>query len=400
MLKIANNHDIANYLRKLIIDKYSSTRKFCTDYVKTIGGKELDYDKASLISKHLSEVLKANEELNIQDLPVLVDLLEISYEDILSAGKYHGYNAERMSNYRLVFSDDRDVWDKYLSRNDKSFLNSDEYGKTIIDYALEFERFGILKYLLEKGCIWFSSDDPTTYYKSFRAGTNIKAQEISDVDRLDNLLSQSNFLRKRMIVLAIKNNDVKVLKELKARELPPLYDAANYLSTHPDFDEYYDEDILNLIVSANEEVLDYFTEEFEIIADHDYHTFFIFPFINKLSDLLIKNDHPYALKSLERIIEHNENALTKLKGLVNYAVDDLCSEEWQKDMRDLNTKLVKRHIYFRQNHKILTFAYQTIENRIVTNIIDVDLKSNKPEINELILKARDSYRDIINYKTK
>lgn len=398
MLEIASNQEIASYLKKLIIDRYSSTRKFCIDYLNKASNHKLDGETATSLSNHLNDVLRGNEELDISDLPVLAELLDVSFEDILSAGKAHHLNPQHMSNYHLVFTEDQKIWEDYINREDKLFLNSDEYGKTIIDYALEYERYELLVFLLQRGYIWFTEDDPTAYYKTFKAGTSIKPRESGDVDRLDRYLAQGDNLRKTMLILALKHNDLETLKALRAREIPPLYDAANYLSTYPDFEEWYSIDLNQLIAKSSNEVLNYYSQDFEIIGDHGYKTFFIYPFIKELLTILIKEHHPYVKEMLLNVIEHNLLVYERLSTLINHAVDDMCSEEWQKDMRELNTKLAKRHIYYKPDKKIISFTYQTLESRLVTNVVDIDIKSDDPIINDLIDKLKDSYKRVINYK--
>ena len=56
-----------------------------------------------------------------------------------------------MTNYEIAFTDDPRVWKKYMEREDKIFLNSDEYGKTVIEYALEFKNYKFMKYLMDEG---------------------------------------------------------------------------------------------------------------------------------------------------------------------------------------------------------------------------------------------------------
>ena len=48
-------------------------------------------------------------------------------------------------------------------------------------------------------------------------------------------------LRMKMIVLAIKRNDIQMLTELHAREIPPLYQACLYSGAPKDFDDFFDE---------------------------------------------------------------------------------------------------------------------------------------------------------------
>ena len=59
------------------------------------------------------------------------------------------------SAYSIAFSKDPAEWEAYIQRDDKLILNPDEYDKTAIDYALEAGNYPFLKYLTEKGYIWF-----------------------------------------------------------------------------------------------------------------------------------------------------------------------------------------------------------------------------------------------------
>ena len=52
-------------------------------------------------------------------------------------------------------------WDSYINREDKLILNYDEYGKSVIDYALEFENYDFLKYLMNNDYIWFVDNGDT-----------------------------------------------------------------------------------------------------------------------------------------------------------------------------------------------------------------------------------------------
>lgn len=50
-----------------------------------------------------------------------------------------------------------------MKREDKLFLNCDEYRKTVIDYALEFNNYKFIKYLLDEEYIWFVDNSKEGY---------------------------------------------------------------------------------------------------------------------------------------------------------------------------------------------------------------------------------------------
>lgn len=175
-------------------------------------------------------------------------------------------------------------------------LNLDEYGKTVIEYALDFKNFAFLKYLIENKYLWFvdAVNDPNDFFRryspNFGIGTNIerrlppehlesrwhisyrKDESGSDRwmphqrDALQCELAGNDNLRMRMIALAVEHNDIELLDLLRAREIPSLYQACYIVYRTPECDRYYDECMVKCIAEGSEEVLDYFAEEFEICA--------------------------------------------------------------------------------------------------------------------------------------
>lgn len=99
---------------------------------------------------------KIGKGIQINDLPILSELLEVSVDSILSAGKVAKPAPTRTTNYSAAFPKDKKIWKEYIERPDKLILNEDEYGKTVIDYAIEFGNYGFLKYLIDsKKCLVF-----------------------------------------------------------------------------------------------------------------------------------------------------------------------------------------------------------------------------------------------------
>ena len=67
-----------------------------------------------------------------------------------------------------------------MKRADQIFYNTDEYGKTVIDYMFEFKNYKLLKYLISKNVIWFV-DEEAEYGLYFFAGTSIERKPIKNV---------------------------------------------------------------------------------------------------------------------------------------------------------------------------------------------------------------------------
>ena len=145
---------VGSYLKSLILKKFSSIRQFCRAYLELRDGTTDDEEIRKLLNR-FSQILKGVKRIQTDDLPFVTELLQISCEEVLSAGKSHMPVSSHTTNYDIAFSTDRDVWDRYMKREDKLFLNCDEYCKSVIDYALEFKNYGFIKYLLDEGFIWF-----------------------------------------------------------------------------------------------------------------------------------------------------------------------------------------------------------------------------------------------------
>lgn len=277
----------------------------------------------------------------------------------------------------------------YIEKDDKPILNPDEYGKTVLDYAIEFSNYDFLKFLMDKGYIWFDSRKDNDYVMTFGAGTSISHKpERCD---LGYRLATEDQLRLHMISLAADHNDLKTLGRLRAREIPELYYKAHYLSCmHPDFDAHYDKSMVSHIAKSSNKILNYFTDPFEIRDSVRYtngskrkHTF-IFPYISKLLDMLIENNSPFLKDALEKSIAHNEKTMEKLTSLIKESIDTGCypDDYWKKE------------VIFYENGNIVIFRNTVFVTGIITNIANVSKKSKDDQINRLIEKLNKSYNSI------
>lgn len=127
-----NNQKIGAYLRKIINKRYESERQFCQAYLRLQGIKVND-EETRKMQNRFSQILNGKKAIQTYDLPFVSELLGVSCEEILSAGKHYEPTANHITNYEIAKSEKRSVWEKYLQREDKLFLNCDEYCKTVLD---------------------------------------------------------------------------------------------------------------------------------------------------------------------------------------------------------------------------------------------------------------------------
>lgn len=411
MFKIEkDNEKIGKYLFNLIDQKYESKRAFCRAYIYA-AGQEPSNETINNMSNRLSQIIKGKKAIQTYDLPFFTELLGVSCEQILSAGECSSPIAARVTNYSIACSKDRAEWDKYINRSDKLILNSDEYCKTVLDYALEFCNYEFIKYLIDHKYIWFDDRKDNDYVMTFGAGTSIKRRDIGLMDYgLERKLKEEDELRLNLIALAVDNDDLVMLNNLRARENPQLYFKAHYLSgIHPDFDSYYNERMVRHIASSSEKVLDYFTDPFEIRDQIKYsdgsrrvHTF-MFPYISKLLDLLISTKSNFTETALKKALKYNKEVYKKLCNLIsNVKNDEQYSEEYMKDMW---INVCQQNLEFFENGNIIIFRafYSTlyVKNQvdgIITNVAQITKNPTLPILKHLAAEVNESYEAIKNIK--
>lgn len=115
----------------------------------------------------------------------------------------------------MAFSRNRKEWEAYMNREDNLFLNYDEYGKSVVDYALEFKNYDFIKFLMENGHLEFADNSAMGNGISFGLKTDIKRRDIGKTDiwpipntyyEPDNLFYEE-VLRTRVLALATEKKD-------------------------------------------------------------------------------------------------------------------------------------------------------------------------------------------------
>lgn len=406
-----DNIKIGKHLSDLIKNsEYKNDRQFGIAYLKLRDGN-VDPDDIQKMQNRICQIKKGNKGIQIEDLPIFSELLGVSIEDILSAGTALTPVLNRKTNYSIAFSKDPAEWEAYVQRDDKLILNPDEYDKTAIDYALEAGNYPFLKYLTDKGYIWFVGDDKKEYYLGFGAGTSIKRREIGFLETLDSRMKYQDDLRFKMIALAIRDKDFEMLNTLRAREIPLLYTITpiqhwTLRDTQLPSSSNVEQMIESIATSENT-AISYFLDEFETEAEMNaLRNTFVFPYVGKVLDLLIIGKRIAESKRfLEKAIDHNKKVQKKLKKLVDKSVasckelnsglpnasyyDDnyFKREAWREYYFYADTGFVAYYMSF--------FAKNT--TGFITNVINVTASSKDTEVQFLIDELKKTYDYFINH---
>ncbi len=398
MFIVEDDKKIGLYLSELITQKFKSGRQFCKAYIE-LTGVEADDVSIQKMANRLSQIKNGNKSIQLKDLQYFTQLLDVTCEQILSAGNYFVPDNGRVTNYQISFTKDEHLWEQYIHRDDDLILNADEYNKTVIDYALEFKNYDFLKYLMDNNYIWFDSDNKEDYAFSFGAGTSIERKKPYETDILNSRLATRDQLRRQMISLAIENEDWDMLTKLRAREIPPLY-LTNYWPSNPEeFDDYYDENLIMHITTSNKSVLDYFSEEFTIISKFNHENHYMFPYISNLLEQLIKKKHSYTEIILNRCITHNQNAYTKINKLISKTIK-YYEKEYPHYPKDMILKMSLEYFYFHNNGFIISIYDPVSRDTVITNIISINAQSQNADVNRLIDTLNASYNQIINMRPR
>lgn len=403
-----DNEKIGQYLKDRIEERFESHRKFCKKYLEA-AGEQAGPEQIRNMANRLSQILKGKKEIQLYDLPLFCQLLEVSCENILSAGKSHVPTAAHLTNYAVAFSNDEREWESYVNRENSPVLNADEYGKTVIDYALEAKNYAFLKYLMGKQYIWFVGPDPKEYIISFGAGTSIEKAAFPyprNWNVLDAQLKMRDELRTGMIALAIQHEDIEMLEQLHAREVPSFYQMC-YTSPGPDIcEQYHSKKLMDALACASNEILEYFSEEFEITDRAGFSKRFLFPFIGELIEQLLKNNNSFVEYMLKDAIQHNQYVYDQLVLLLADAVQyfkelDYINIEDEAVKERLTNEILRDLRFFDKGDLVSYFALSSgAKKGLSSNIIRINAESSNPIIRRRILELNELYEAIHNITPK
>ena len=406
MFELKTNEEIGAYLKKLILSKYPSCRQFCVAYIDLIMGFSDDpQDQCSeeirKLANRLSQILKGKKSIQTYDLPIFSELLGVSCEQMLSAGAVAKPITNRRTNYNIAFSTDERDWIEYVNREDCIASYADEFGKTVVDYAIEFKNYGFIRFLIENGYITLISDDKGYVDFNFGASTTLKVRPY-EARTFQNELYENKILRTQIISLALENSDYDVLYEMRAREFPPQLTMRTILPTNIKFSEYYDGNFIEAILNSKTEAVQYFCEEYYVVSRLQKEEFlWMFPFLDKLIVAAVKKNSSKANMLLDAAIKHNEDTYNALKkAILQVAKQNKADFYGNRGFQEVIADVLCDCYHISEEKNVISFYCYWVEDsqRVATNIICADVKSKKPEIQNKIDRLNKLYSQIINIK--
>lgn len=216
-------------------------------------------------------------------------------------------------------------------------------------------------------------------------------------------------LRRRMIVMALENKDFETAELLKAREIPELYQWSR-TSVFAEFKarNYYDDDLVEAIAKSDEFVLNYFSEEFQLVDRRGNENTFIYPFLGEIIDKLVKNKSSHAEFVIKKAMKHNNAMYKKLADLVAEMKELVAREEFLficADSEEMKRKIINNEVfrYFRTDSDNGTFSFFYLcgkdkSGTLCSNLIRTTAHSANPETQQLLDELNDSFNKISSLK--
>lgn len=222
MFTAATPEKMGAHLRELILkhkDEYESVRQFGKACLHFRNQEETE-ENINRMTNRLSQMIKGKKRIQLKDMEAFSELLHVSCEEILQ-----GRPCEKMDlplcSYTVALSNDETVWKEYLQQPMRPALYTDEYGKTLVDYALEFKNHALIRYLMDEGYLWFADKNPERRItRGLGGGMNVEGEDTLRA-RYDLMLSgwkTYSLLREDIIALATENGDMEMLKIMKVSE--------------------------------------------------------------------------------------------------------------------------------------------------------------------------------------
>ncbi len=391
-----SKEQIGEYLGSLIREKGYKDRQFSIECLKRRDG-EVRPDLIQNMQNRICQIKKGRKWIQVEDLPIFSDILGVSIEELLSAGNYFVPDASRMTNYSVAFSKDPKVWEEYINNADGAFVNYDEYGKSVIDYALQFKNYEFMKYLLDEGIIWFVGDKKDDYPFQFGAGTKIKRRMCGDNYSWEYDIATKDQLRTDMVALAIEKHDRKTLEKLKARETPELYFGFGYVPNNGDGEKYKNQRLIDTVARADDSILKFFSETFSVECKDCKWNHCIFPDVAAVVDELISKKSKRLKNVLLRIEKHNIEALRTVEEITSAEIEASRPDFGDTYNDEIIEKIAKNYYFTSNNKRAIRYTVLKTKKSFAAIIVKIDGRPENSELQKIVDNINSTYEELINF---
>ena len=156
---------------------------------------------------------------------------------------------------------------------------------------------------------------------------------------------------------------------------------------------------MEALLHSDNEVLEYFSGEFEITDRVGFPNRFLFPFMGELIERLLQNKNSFAEYMLKDAIRHNQYVYDQLASLLADAVQtrtrlyyDMINAAVKNDL----TKGILKDLYFYNDGDLVSYfaLFPGTKKGLRSNIVRVNAKSTAPMISRRILELNELYEAI------
>ncbi len=343
MFILAANKEIGNYLSDKIRENYPNIRQFAKAFLEK-RDEEASEESIRQQSNRFYQIVKGAKQLQITDLPYVCDMLDITCENILSAGKSPNYY-DRRTNYSVAASKNPEIWKKYLDDEKNPIWSNDEYGKSILDYIVQFRNAELFDFLLENGLVLKSESYQRPIARNCDGEFNKIVAIIGHKKHPANgtIISYgcSDDLQCGLAALAVKSGNFELAKKLIARNIPLDSEITEFLHSE-------------IVKADNADLFTWLTDEKTVnfkFADEDD---FVYANLGDLIECALDSDacSPESLNLLIKGAEkYNEKTLERLKNCVNEAKE--CKDIFLPFIYDNNIVNIAHHTTIDGKNKTL-----------------------------------------------
>ncbi len=411
MFYIAEQFEIGKYIGQLVDEQFESQNTFCKAWLEKENIEITNKKELRKKANKFSQIKKGNKWIQTKDLLIFSTLLDVSCEEILSAGKNHIPRINRLTNDMVAHSYDQQIWNEYIQNKNEPILNQDEYGKTVIDYAMDCQNHEFIEFLIDEGYIFLSDKDNQFFHLNYGFWIETKIKDMNYSSRhlncYDRLLN-GVMARQKFIILAMEKNNLNILKELKAREIPDYYDMCFFdfsyqlmskkncpIENDQDIYEYYKKNILENIIYSSKEIVEYFTESFQVYVNElEYE--YTYYYLSELLNVLVENNHRYVKIALKNASQYSKKTYELIKKQIREYINSIKKQYPLYTLTEIKSNIDKNLSFDKSIVRVID--YHGSQN-VIRNLIYVNAQSKDHTINCLINELNDYYFktiDVIN----
>ena len=333
MIKMKDSNEIGIFIKERLKQLNMKSSVLAEELAKAKGENYTKDQLRDLVYKWVN----GQRTPGIDYIYYLSKILKVSIEEMLVAGEVcEKYESRPFTLYAIAKSNNFEQLDEVMKTPtpDGSIVgvNYDEYDKTILDYAVEFENIEMIKYMIKKEYLQFQ-----TY-----------GSHITTTIRIGGQCSYIEMANK-IIMLAIKYDDVELFSSIISRETPiwrtePLIDGDIYVRTeYQDGFELSPNTIDNILYK--EKILNYLAQPYIATLDNwkklnvgiiynrdnsineNLSNIYRLPFaFNLLLDTALISNNDKAKELIEIVKRHNYSVENELKRF--YDKEELKSDKF------------------------------------------------------------------------